>query len=58
LRVRVPADPVRRARPQSWHLTDAERASIRLQWSAYEGHAQQIARWLRGMPADCPPPGT
>jgi hypothetical protein len=46
------------SRPLSWHLTNAERANIRLQWSAYEGHAEQIGRWVRGTPGDCPPPGT
>jgi hypothetical protein len=46
------------ARPLSWHLTNAERAEIRDQWTPYEGHAEQIARWLRGTPADCPAPGT
>jgi hypothetical protein len=46
------------ARSLSWHLTEAERAAIRLQWSAYEGHAEQIGRWLRGGEGDCPPPGT
>jgi hypothetical protein len=46
------------SRPLSWHLTAAERQAIRDQWPAYEAQAQQIGSWLRGMPADCPPPGT
>jgi hypothetical protein len=46
------------SRPLSWHLTNAEREAIRDQWSAYEPQAQQIGTWLRGTPADCPPPGT